>query len=329
METFSGDNKSNWDSFIFQFERQARKFHWKERKKLDKLLDCLKDKALEYSKELDAKTFKKLKKKLNKRFSRREEPVAARRQLLFIRQKDDKKLVDFADRVQSMVSDGHPGAREKTLHRLSAEVFLKGCREKDAAQKAMDKEPKDTQKALKYVKRAVNNRTALFGTKSVHATRQVTFADDDRSPSESEEYGVRTMQVAKSGFRNFQSKPSTTNTDGVSLLAAALADLLKDAEKRSRQQSPSPAASPQRKEGLQCFGCQEYGHIRKNCPSPTASPQRKEGLQCFGCHEYGHIRPNCPKGSPRRQPWKPADKGTPPPKLETGERSPLNREERC
>ena len=188
METFSGDSKSNWDAFIFQFERQAQRHHWSEKTKLCKLLDCLKEKALEYAKELDSRNFTKLKKKMGLRFSRKEEPAAARRQLQFIKQKEDEKLVDFADRVQHLVSDGHPGAREKTLHRLSVEVFLKGCREKEAAQKAMDKEPNNVQKALKYVKRAINNRKALFGSKPLHSARQVSFAEDDVESSGPEEY---------------------------------------------------------------------------------------------------------------------------------------------
>lgn len=49
MSTFDGTGKPSWESFIYQFERTANRRHWRNRGKTGRLLDCLKDIALEYA----------------------------------------------------------------------------------------------------------------------------------------------------------------------------------------------------------------------------------------------------------------------------------------
>ena len=50
LQIFSGDpTKGRWSSFIMQFERIAIRHGWSEVKKLDRLLSCLTEKALEFT----------------------------------------------------------------------------------------------------------------------------------------------------------------------------------------------------------------------------------------------------------------------------------------
>ena len=87
MSVFSGEGKSTWESFIFQFERIAKRRKWKTLKKVDRLFDCLSDTALEYANKLSCKDdYKKLKKEMKHRFSFKEAPTSARRQLQFVKQ---------------------------------------------------------------------------------------------------------------------------------------------------------------------------------------------------------------------------------------------------
>lgn len=46
------------------------------------------------------------------------------------------------------------------------EIFLRGCKEKEAAKAAMEKGSNGIHKALKYVKESLANQRAIFGTKS-------------------------------------------------------------------------------------------------------------------------------------------------------------------
>ena len=74
----------------------------------------------------------------------------------------------------------------------------------------------------------------------------------------------------------------------------------------------------------QCYGCGNFGHIKRNCPTPVGygsnnSPPSNQGnqplqnmmlragkhrvavVQCFGCGSYGHVRKDCvsdPRPSP-------------------------------
>lgn len=51
----------------------------------------------------------------------------------------------------------------EAIDQILVEAFLRGCKDKEAAHLAMEKNPKSINKAFKYVKAAVNNRKVLFG----------------------------------------------------------------------------------------------------------------------------------------------------------------------
>jgi len=48
--------------------------------------------------------------------------------------------------------DGYADTARKNRDQLTTESFLRGCREKEAAYHAMEKEPSMVQKALKYIR---------------------------------------------------------------------------------------------------------------------------------------------------------------------------------
>lgn len=52
IATFKGTDSPNWEAFIYQFERTARR-QWSDNKKLCRLLDCLGDVALEYARRVN------------------------------------------------------------------------------------------------------------------------------------------------------------------------------------------------------------------------------------------------------------------------------------
>jgi hypothetical protein len=68
VQMFRGDSSSNWDTFIHQFTRIAKRRGWSDRKKSRHLLDYLEDEALQYAENLHGCDYKKVKKKMASHF---------------------------------------------------------------------------------------------------------------------------------------------------------------------------------------------------------------------------------------------------------------------
>ena len=175
LPVFKGTESPNWESFIYQFERIAAHRGWPAHKKTFRLLDCLSDVALEYARRINQNgDYKDLKRQLKQRFSRKEVPVLARRQLPFTKQYENEGVEEFAQRVYFLALDGYESCEGNMLEEIATETFLRGCRDKEAAMKAMDREPATLQKAVKYVRTAIANHRAVYGSRG--NTRPVTLA---------------------------------------------------------------------------------------------------------------------------------------------------------
>ena len=125
------------------------------------------------------------------RFDIKADPSVIRKEMFLVKLDSNETLEEFAQRVQFMAMDAHPGAKEETIQQISVEVFLRGLPDKEAARSSSDKCPKTIQKALKYVKNAINTQKAIFNKPSI-PHHQVSFAELDepdlsvRSTSETE-----------------------------------------------------------------------------------------------------------------------------------------------
>jgi hypothetical protein len=90
------------------------------------LLDCLQDKALDFARELTHCSYQDFLKKMSRRFSTKEAPISARRQLQFVREKEDETFEEFSQRVHFLTMDGLPKANESTVEQTAVEAFLRG-----------------------------------------------------------------------------------------------------------------------------------------------------------------------------------------------------------
>ncbi|XP_061170296.1 protein FAM133-like [Saccostrea echinata] len=107
LQTFSGDGKISWDTFITQFERVADRHDWGKKKRTDKLFSSLDGQALEYVCKLNLDSYKKIKKEMSRRFNTKENPISARRKLQYMKQHEDESLQQFAQRVHFITIDGY------------------------------------------------------------------------------------------------------------------------------------------------------------------------------------------------------------------------------
>ncbi|CAC5415783.1 unnamed protein product [Mytilus coruscus] len=162
-----------------QFERTAGRRQWENKKKVCRLLDCLADVALEYARKVNIDDdYKALRKALKQRFSKKDEPVSARRQLQFVRQQDSETLEEFAERVHFIEMDGYDKCDNSVIDQIGTEAFLRGCKDKEAARHVIEKNPESINKALKIMKTSIANQKAIYGSRSPNfAHRQVSFAD--------------------------------------------------------------------------------------------------------------------------------------------------------
>ena len=84
MEIFYGDPAGNspWSAFIAKFETQASRSKWSDKRKLERLYDCLSGTALEFANKCVGKDqFEALKKELGQQFDLKDTPIAARQNL--------------------------------------------------------------------------------------------------------------------------------------------------------------------------------------------------------------------------------------------------------
>ena len=153
-----------------RFVHTAERRGWSERKKMDKLFDCLSEKALEYANRSKAETYEALRRELDLRFDLKDAPMAARQRLHVVRQEDEESLEDFLQRVLTITMDGFDKAEVGTLQQLATESFLRGCKHKDAAMTVMNESVASIQQACKRVKTIIANisptRRRLMGGKS-------------------------------------------------------------------------------------------------------------------------------------------------------------------
>jgi hypothetical protein len=212
MLTFKGKD-NNWESFIFQFDRVAARQGWSNAKEGSRLVDSFSDRALEFAVKLRLTEYQELVRCQERRFNEKDPPSVAHRKVTSARQKEDKSIEEFSQRIYFLTVDAYPEARQRTINEISVEAFLRGCRDKHAAEVSLEKEPQNVEEALRLMKSAVANHKALFGSASktgILATRRVCF------PEEAEELGRPSLRQVQPAVSTPRFKPMSQQLAGQS-----------------------------------------------------------------------------------------------------------------
>jgi len=277
------DGKNDWRPYFVQFEHIANRYEWSDRDRLDKLIECLRDRALKFF-ALKQKTiqdnYKAICKKMEERFGRKDLPNVVRRQLQELRQQPEETLDEYAERAQDLAADGYPNTPDGFIQIVATDAFLKGCIDKKAALSAMDKDPENLDKALQFVKSAVTNQRVIMGNRRPDIKR-VTFEDCETTNTDSEEEIVPTPLVRtiyrKGEFdvAKFDARLKKTEDD-LKDTKESLKKILDLLQRPSYQQSRSPqrSFSPQRSpvRSGNCYSCGEPGHFASECEQRRGRP---------------------------------------------------------
>jgi hypothetical protein len=297
-----------WQAFDLQMQRAATRYRWDEAEQLDRLIDQLRGKALDFFAELPQvyqQNFLHLRKKLGARFGQKDPPMACRQRLIDLMQYEGESLEEFGERAQRLAARGFPSAGIETINSLAVEAFFRGCREKRAVLFAMDKSPDTVEQALSLICQTINNQNVILGRSRPSRRPHQEQIDDDVSGLPRVR-AVNTdsadLPIVRPDLRIVRPDLSTrvdTLETSVSRLSSAVegtrqemsavkhslssAEGKLDVAIRLIQGGGSRSPSP-RRPGV-CSNCQLEGHNFFVCPE----------VVCFLCKQKGHIQKNCLK----------------------------------
>ncbi len=124
MATYDG--KQEWKPFGFQFARMADKYGWDDDQRLDKLIECLRDKALKFFSTRPVSSYHLLFTSMDAHFGQKDPPSNIRRHLQDLHQQVDESLEEFVERAQELAADGYPEAPDTVVESPAVDAFLKG-----------------------------------------------------------------------------------------------------------------------------------------------------------------------------------------------------------
>ena len=254
---FSG-KEGEWNSFIFQFRKIAHYYGWDQQEKVGRLLVSLRGKAIDFIRNKSREVqddYRTLRDALELRFGQREHPTSARRELNCLQQHEEESLEDFADIVLAKVSEAYPRIGQKLGQDIAKEIFLRGCRNRNAAYAAAEKDPSTPQDALEKVRTSAMN-WKVFGKGNV-STRRVRFMGQEDGDGDAYSASDEEMRLKR-----------------------LVANLVEECGKERRNAGRAGSSR------VKCYKCGGYGHMARECC--------KE-VQCFRCGEAGHMRSECPQ----------------------------------
>ena len=160
------DGGHNWNTFLFQFERVAKKYDWEDEEKATRLGESFTGDALDYYSSLPEQVlsdYESLKCRMSSAFGQKDSQAVVRRKLQELKQGPEETVEEFSRRTWKLASGAYINFKEEDIEILAVDAFLKGCKEKAASLVAMNQEPKTLDQALHAVLITVQNQRIING----------------------------------------------------------------------------------------------------------------------------------------------------------------------
>ena len=286
MGTFTG--KEDRRPYFLQFSHFANICEWSDQDLLDKLVECLRDRALKFftTRPMFVQDNYKLTcKKMEARFGCKDLPQVIRRQLQELLQVPEESLEEYAELAQDLTVDGFPSTSDELIQIVASDTFLRGCQDKRAAFTAMDKDPENLNRAVQLVKSAMTNQRVISGINKLDLKR-VTF-----QATEMEDCDPGDGFLASASLRTVYRKETDSTMSKFEARLQKTEEDLKETKSNGKQiliiltrnNAVNRARSPHRQNSSRspvrddrCYNCDEEGHFSSSCTKPrrSRSPQR-------------------------------------------------------
>ena len=277
LESFDG-KPNEWDSFIFHFRKIAHYHQGSKSQKRDRLLTCLRGKAVTFIQGKSKKTYStycSLWDTLDARFGHLELPSTARRHLATIKQEKAESLEDWSMIVSWSRHRRHIQTfRMKLFSRLQQKASWEVAR---IEQQPMQHQKRTrTQSTMRFQMCGSLWPTCVFsGDRQFLCAKLLLWI---RSQDQ-----VNHRSVCPLGWQK-NNKPSSsccrTHYLRVRCLPASSRDYSPASSPRNRSRSPSP--------GRGRYNCGQPGYFARECPQPQ---------KCFICSGKGHTSADYPVGA--------------------------------
>ena len=180
LDKFDG-KVGEWDNWYHKFEFHATHNIWDDRERLVRLVSCLKGPALTAHRSFSQtarNTYAHCIAALQERYGSRRPAliITLRAELSTVRHEEGESMETFGDRVYTLTNQAYPFlVNEPTLlQSLAVPAFLKGLRDRNAAQEAMMfRDPKSIQETITHIQGA----SCIFGNRGAPTVRHVSFGD--------------------------------------------------------------------------------------------------------------------------------------------------------
>ena len=180
LDKFDG-KVGEWVNWYHQFEFLATHYNWDDRERLVRLVSCLKGPALTAHRNFSQRarnTYAHCIAALQERYGSRKPAliITLRAELSTVRQEEGESMDTFGDRVYALTNQAYPDLAPALLQCLAVPAFLKGLRDRNAAQAMKFRDPKSIQEAVVTVTH-IQGASRIFGNRAVPTARPVSFGD--------------------------------------------------------------------------------------------------------------------------------------------------------
>ena len=274
IDKFDG-KPGEWDNWIHQFEFIAEAYNWDSDEKMTRLVSCLRGPALTAHRSLPREErydYEGCISYLCMRYGH-SRPVARttlRAELSVLKQEEGESVDTFADRVYALTVAAYPNMHKDLYNSLSVPAFLRGIRDRSAAQEAMKfSDPATIRTAVEAVLH-IQCATRTFGGRNL-SNRHVAFNDECavRLTDTNSEETTLVDKVVQGVVRQLQQPTVSRGRSDTCFTCGGSGHRSRDCANK-RRRSPSP---------LSCFQCGGKGHLARECTNTLSrrdSPARRQ-----------------------------------------------------